>query len=375
MLLLTGCFDLELHLALKPDGGGQVTYLVIANPLLAEAFKGQTFFQGTEVRDVIRGDRFYHEETIAFDAVERLTQEEGRIQVQAAGGMTTLEHTLLLGPPRPGQAVLFLGRTFAYQLTLPMEVAQADPAVVGQVAIEPVVSGRTARWQLPLDLLLRAGGEVSFVVKGAGQLPGGGDEGPPRFLRPVRREEAVPSLGYGVVTEAGHHAGVDFMARSGRPEVLAVAEGTVFKVQQNGEGCRENRPGGGCEDHGLGNVVILEHRLPEGPLYSLYAHLDTISPDLEEGKRIELGAVIGRMGASGYGVRDYWRRPSVRGSLCGAYPEGEPCVHLHFELKTAPVLDNPVGGSACGGSPCWGYVPGDPQVFGYRDPGAYGIGR
>lgn len=42
----------------------------------------------------------------------------------------------------------------------------------------------------------------------------------------------------------------------------------------------------------LGNVVIVQH---EGSLHSIYAHLTKIAPTLQAGKRVEQGAVVGRI--------------------------------------------------------------------------------
>jgi len=42
----------------------------------------------------------------------------------------------------------------------------------------------------------------------------------------------------------------------------------------------------------LGNVVIVQH---EGNLHSIYAHLSKIAPTLQSGKKIEQGAVVGRV--------------------------------------------------------------------------------
>lgn len=42
----------------------------------------------------------------------------------------------------------------------------------------------------------------------------------------------------------------------------------------------------------LGNVVIVQH---EGNLHSIYAHLSKIAPTVQDGKKIEQGAVVGRI--------------------------------------------------------------------------------
>ena len=52
-------------------------------------------------------------------------------------------------------------------------------------------------------------------------------------------------------------------------------------------------------------------------------------------------------------------------------------AYLHLELKDASVLENPTGEKVCpydtGLDLCWGYTPGHPTRYGYRDPLSYSI--
>lgn len=115
------------------------------------------------------------------------------------------------------------------------------------------------------------------------------------------------------------HTGVDSRADTG-VKIVAVGPGIVARIQPMKNGCQFD--GGDC---GMGNTVILEHWLADGRhVYSLYANLDSISADLEPGKCVARGTVLGKMGASGFGERGYW---------------GER--RLHLEFKTAPVLGDP----------------------------------
>ncbi|MER3407068.1 MAG: hypothetical protein C4278_01430 [Patescibacteria group bacterium] len=155
------------------------------------------------------------------------------------------------------------------------------------------------------------------------------------------------------------HAGVD-LAPNPETEnlsVYAIFDGKVVKIQLNDE-----------KDHGLGNTIIIEHQINNEKIYSLYAHLSSIENNIKEGETVKKGEIIGKVGNSGYGCQNYWK----------VGPDGcdnnlAPDIHLHFELKKAPVLENPFGGKACqrqNGEPnfCYGYTPDYPQKYGYLDP-------
>ncbi len=100
------------------------------------------------------------------------------------------------------------------------------------------------------------------------------------------------------------HHGVEFVNPPGTP-VLAAAAGTV--VFAGDDSATLLGPLTGY----YGNVVILEHRLPqvEAPLFSLYAHLSRI--DVTAGQTVAAGETIGAVGMTGIAI----------GS------------HLHFEVR------------------------------------------
>lgn len=163
------------------------------------------------------------------------------------------------------------------------------------------------------------------------------------------------------------HAGVDFAPNPGAKDenVYAVYGGKVVKIVLNGEG-----------DHGFGNTVILEHKISssggEEKIYSLYGHLGQIAGNLAQGREIQRGEILGRVGNSGFGCQNYWK---VDEDGCDKY--GVNDVHLHFEIKHAPVLENPKPAAGGGGTClygddrfglCYGYVPDDPVKYGYFDP-------
>ena len=150
------------------------------------------------------------------------------------------------------------------------------------------------------------------------------------------------------------HTGVDFGTLV--PEsVFSIFDGRVVYLQVIGP-----------NDHGLGNTVILEHELQGQKFYSLYGHLESIAPNLVINNLVKKGDVLGTTGASGYGCNNYWRIGED-----GCFSQNVLDRHLHFEVKTNPVLYNPRGDNICPNywnGLCYGYTPKYPQDFGYFDP-------
>lgn len=155
------------------------------------------------------------------------------------------------------------------------------------------------------------------------------------------------------------HTGVDFAPAFGNdnPLVYAIADGEIVEIQEN-DG----------KDHGLGNTIILKHQINDKIIYSLYAHLDSIKNSLQKGSAVEKGEMIGVVGASGNGCRNYWRI-----GFEGCNQKSPNDTHLHFEIKISSTLTNAIGGEVCrrqNGEPrfCFGYTPDNPGNFGYLNP-------
>ncbi|GBD34480.1 hypothetical protein HRbin35_00204 [bacterium HR35] len=152
------------------------------------------------------------------------------------------------------------------------------------------------------------------------------------------------------------HAGVDLAPNPDAQDlnVYNIYDGRIAKIVKNG-----------YNDHGLGNVVIVEHLIEDKKIYSLYAHLAQIRENLKEGDFIKKGDIIGKVGATGYGC-NYWRIWED-----GCDKKGKLDIHLHFEIKNKPVLENPFMAKCLINGEyknCYGYVPDNPDKFGYLDP-------
>lgn len=194
-----------------------------------------------------------------------------------------------------------------------------------------------------------------------------------RFNNPYRNSWVFGGTEY-LKFDYYQHTGLDFApnptstvsADRPNPEdksIYSIYDGVVSNVINLGQG-----------DHGFGNTVIIEHEISSTSsvktqkIYSLYAHLSLIDTSVEKGVIIKQGEKIGEVGNSGYGCENYWRIGKD-----GCDETGKEDTHLHFELKKAPVLENPERGDVCQGPGaewrfCYGSTPEYPGDYGYFDP-------
>ena len=124
------------------------------------------------------------------------------------------------------------------------------------------------------------------------------------------------------------HAGVDYSKYNGTNIYAAASGKIVFATLGN--------------NHGFGNAIIIEHvTTAKSKLYTLYGHFASFESFVTVGAIVSKGDKIGTMGNTGHA-------------------DG---VHLHFEIKTKAVLENPSGGGQY-----WGYMPTDASKYGFYDP-------
>ncbi len=96
------------------------------------------------------------------------------------------------------------------------------------------------------------------------------------------------------VLYARYHEGIDISpierdrAGNALDMVKSIGDGTV--AYANPVSGRSN----------YGKYVVVEHRFPGGPFYSLYAHLATVS--CKRGDPVRAGSALGRMGCTGVGL-------------------------------------------------------------------------
>jgi murein DD-endopeptidase MepM/ murein hydrolase activator NlpD len=134
--------------------------------------------------------------------------------------------------------------------------------------------------------------------------------GPEDYLQPTESKR-LESGGFGMVRDDGHrfHEGLDIRPvgrnKAGDPTdlVFSAMEGVVAYVNPRANGA-------------YGRYVVLVHPRAEIPVYTLYAHLASLQPELKPGLALGAGKVLGVMGHSSTGET--------------AIPKER--AHLHFEV-------------------------------------------
>ncbi len=131
------------------------------------------------------------------------------------------------------------------------------------------------------------------------------------FLQKTGPDKEFSSGAFGCVRNNGYkfHEGLDLYPvkrdKRGKAEdsIFAITDGTVSHINST------------AGYSAYGKYVVLEHKSLTPSLYSLYAHLDSINPNLTVGSKVPIAQVIGKMGNSSSGYRIPLNRS-----------------HLHFEI-------------------------------------------
>lgn len=109
----------------------------------------------------------------------------------------------------------------------------------------------------------------------------------------------------------GYHLGVDLGTNGNKAtDVVSIADGVVYRV------VKESKSGG------WGNLVIIQHALPNGKVfYSGYAHLKSMS--VKEGATVSAGTKLGVMGSTGYSTGPHLHLLCFSGSFSkSSLPKG-----------------------------------------------------
>ena len=147
------------------------------------------------------------------------------------------------------------------------------------------------------------------------------------FTRTLVRTQAGP-------VAVKFHEGIDIKPlrrdASGTPldDVHPVAGGTVVHASAN------------PTHSNYGRYVVIEHQLKDGPLYSLYAHLASVS--CRKGDRVGTGNVIGKLGYSGVGLNK--TRAHVHLELCLKLQDDFENWYSSLRLGTRPPAMQGRGG-------------------------------
>ena len=134
---------------------------------------------------------------------------------------------------------------------------------------------------------------------------------------PVETHKISSGYGWRIINgKPDFHGGVDFAVEIGT-DVHAVYDGTVASVGRGCEAspsechisCKETKDKYCCCNGGLGNFVVIKHRVNGETFYTHYDHLNEVGVDV--GYEVRKGDVIGKTGNTGYSTGP----------------------HLHFEIN------------------------------------------
>ena len=198
-LCLSGCFDYEQTLALKPDGSGEISAGLVINQLFAEAIKDRRLLATTaDVEPTIESGtidgQYVQRETLAFESLEHISIQDSKIEIQNLGrrfyfvgpntGRVILRQTLEgaeeatsdttdSGVDADGGALLaplFKDRTYRLEITVPGTITEAKQLELDEnVAIQSQVKQSTVSWTIPMPLMLQhSDAELVFDVSFSG---------------------------------------------------------------------------------------------------------------------------------------------------------------------------------------------------------------
>lgn len=162
--------------------------------------------------------------------------------------------------------------------------------------------------------------------------------------------------------DPGDHTGIDiYEERYGiESSVFAAADGIVVAKCPDGKECMGfSKHSTSIHNNGLYSVVLIAHRIPpDGTLvYSMYADMaDDLGSTPEPGERVYMGKTI--IGQTGRDIQYLDEDGKIK---------LRHITHVHFEIKTKPVLYNPDWPAH---NVFWGYTHNkeSPDNYGYNNP-------
>jgi hypothetical protein len=182
LLLVAGCFDLDLELSLNKDGSGAVSSAFIAPKQLAS---GNITPQKTLILEPIpqnslqpRGEQVAFVSQASFKSLAQVVTRKGlefelsQVDEGFLWGLFTSTYRLRAQVEGASQskaqdaAPLLVGHFFKAVLEVPGEIKTAHAASLTGLSIQPQISDdkRKATWQVPLDSFLGHKGPLVFAV-------------------------------------------------------------------------------------------------------------------------------------------------------------------------------------------------------------------
>jgi hypothetical protein len=191
-LLLTGCFDLDQKIALNRDGSGSYEVAVTAEGMIGEALEKEHLISDTkqpvQSETEVRNGKIIHRERMSFVQISDLSLADEDVALTVRGrdffglGPThvTFKRVVHSNDVEKAHthdkdedagaalAMLFGNHIYTFSLTLPGSIERIAPLKIGDVTIEPEVTGdfyhgHTVTWRLPMHMMF-AEDAVAFTV-------------------------------------------------------------------------------------------------------------------------------------------------------------------------------------------------------------------
>jgi len=202
-----------------------------------------------------------------------------------------------------------------------------------------------------------------------------------KWYWPIRNAKLLQNFGGYNSSYKSYHAGMDVswkdapkeqylkgehpnLSASQEIEVYSAADGKIADLYMASTTNKWPFWAGGVgavyDNYHMQNVVILGHKIFDNKtnqlkiVYSLYAHLGKLNPNIKKGDDVKGGETpLGYIGIkAGFGKAENKQTYVL--------------YHVHFEIKNAPILGNPEGKG-------FGYTPENPDKFGYLNPENFGL--
>lgn len=182
LLLVAGCFDLEMELSLKKDGSGAITSALVAPKQLASGninLQRSLVIQPPPDNSLQpRGDKVAYVSRASFKSLGEVVTRPGmefELRLVKEGFLWGLfDSTYRLRAQMEGAsqsgakeaATLLVGHFFKATLEVPGQIKAAHAASLAGLSIQPQISEdkRKATWTVPLDSFLGHKGPLVFAV-------------------------------------------------------------------------------------------------------------------------------------------------------------------------------------------------------------------
>ncbi|HEC91985.1 MAG TPA: hypothetical protein ENI51_03165 [Candidatus Atribacteria bacterium] len=192
MLFFIGCLDRVDELKITKDGSGVIILTTVIDPSFVseiEDAEKNIVSPPSKVQKFLKEGRLFIVEKTSFKNLEELSYKRGTFSIECIKKSLFLfrpslfqfraEMEIISEEEKLEEALSGLGYSMTqghfYQIVidLPGEIVKAYPAMVKDIAVEPVIKGSSVRYKIPISLLLSLKGDLIFCIdfKAKMQIP------------------------------------------------------------------------------------------------------------------------------------------------------------------------------------------------------------